>query len=1183
MAKDFFKIDKGLNLPTRTLPISPDEGDIAKDTADNKFKFYENGVWKKLGSGSGNGSGAESMDLRYRAEIQDSLSETPNGNTPIDISAGKTDVANFNAANEYFRFSYDASKTVTGTGTSMSLSAAPGFTVKLGDILVVGTEARAITALGSINSTGAGFTIESAFTTNPSAATACVSQAVYTQDLNGFTAGGTGLAISSQITTNVSSVLVNYEDSSTVNDIIPDLGVTPHIAYQVTGDNSSWSAPQVRRTNITDAAISVSVPVAGSQLRIRFFANKTSGTGLVNFLGFKAFWHEQISDAVGSTYNTAFARPTSALYNNVSHSVVGGKSRFVFSFTYGVGLNTGAPSGSALQVIVNGQMVPRFVSGLTDTTQAYFIEISDNTIEMDTDYSSAGLEFMFRVPVTVVDSNTSNTNRIFNIEGSLDQQLDAQIVASFMSPVNGTPTSGQFRSDITNRKPMVDLSSDLGIQFGGNRISASQIALIPDEFGPAGQPVFKLINDKLNQVRFVGDWTNQSSVNGVRPAVAVGNQTSYIEVVFYGTGLNLLCLFDNGSRDINVSVDGGADSADLYPNNGSAILSNRNYNTNHSITVASGLTLGIHTVKIKLNGTVSNDFNVYGFDVLTNTTSLQAKPGVAVKGKNRNAIAALSSVSFNSGFDSGTLGTRGGCVVAYAKTDGTIGKSLTPTNASSAFLTSADHTNEEVIRVYNFREFGANRTDDFSSLVTTSSTRAFTLDDNVTSLVANAVNTSALFKEGIVPTNANDYIVFTFVGTGLDLINVRNATITDTHTISVDGNNVGTGLTTALGDGKGNVVKIASGLPYGTHTVRIIRTTAVGVGLAISDFIVYGPKKPSIPSGAIELYQYYVMADYVNPATTTNWSVPTGVIRKMNTRELMYSGTWNAGTIGANYPSGWQFNTSTTGAFVELQFFGTGINYSFANNGGAQSQTVSIDGSSNLSAFTTLLTATAGLSFTAATGVITGSPAGSINHNNLSISGLTLGWHTIRVAWTSGTVLAPECFDVICPIHAPAINLPANFQNTIMVGNDYLWDLRKWSKLQVTEEMAAKVAVARAISNSPTTTSTSFIPLPDMSVTWYSDGEWVEISYNLQATQSNTGQSNVFVLYLNGLPIQDPTNGGKFMTAFATNDSKVVSDVLPLFLPKGFHKIDVYWRVNGGTGTASGLSRILTVKKLINN
>jgi hypothetical protein len=401
---------------TQASPAAYKTAGSATDIIENS-KVYRFGAGSGGGSSSsGSGTGAEVIDLRFLAELQDSFQDIPSDETPVDISANKTDPANHDVANELFRFSYDASKTLTGTGTSMSLSAAPTFTVKLGDVLVFGEEVREITVLGSINSNGTGFTIASAFSTDPSSAVSCVSQAVYTKDLNAFDANGTGLAVSSQITGDVSNVLVNYEDSLTLADIIPDWGAGPHVAYHVTADNSSWSNKQVRQTSLSGQATSVNTPTADSQFRIRFFANKTSGSGQVNLLGYKAFWHEQISDPFGANYNTAFANLADSQFVNVSHSVVGGKSRFTFTWSYPRGLNAESPSGSALVVKVNGQEVPRFLTGVTSTSQAYFTEITENIIEMDSDYSLLGFEFIFKVPVTVIDSNTSNTDRIATLE-----------------------------------------------------------------------------------------------------------------------------------------------------------------------------------------------------------------------------------------------------------------------------------------------------------------------------------------------------------------------------------------------------------------------------------------------------------------------------------------------------------------------------------------------------------------------------------------------------------------------------------------------------------------------------------------------------------------------------------------------------------------------------------------------
>lgn len=67
---------------------------------------------------------------------------------------------------------FDDTKTVTGTGTAMTLSAAPNFTVVVGDYLAVGSEGRQITVVGSQTS----FTLLSAFSVDPSTATANVTQ-----------------------------------------------------------------------------------------------------------------------------------------------------------------------------------------------------------------------------------------------------------------------------------------------------------------------------------------------------------------------------------------------------------------------------------------------------------------------------------------------------------------------------------------------------------------------------------------------------------------------------------------------------------------------------------------------------------------------------------------------------------------------------------------------------------------------------------------------------------------------------------------------------------------------------------------------------------------------------------------------------------------------------------------------
>jgi len=1152
----------------------------AYKTSGSATNIIENAKIYRFGSGSGGGSsasgsgtGAEVIDLRYRAEIQDSFADIPGLETPTDTAANKTDPTLHDVANELFRFSYDASKTVTGTGTAMSLSAAPTFTVKVGDVLVVGNEVREITVLGSINANGTGFTIASAFTTNPAAAAANVSQAIYTKDLNAFDANGTGLAVSSQITDNVSNVLVNYEDSTTLADIIPDWGTAPVIAYHVTADNSNWTDKQVRQTILTGTTGSVSVSVPGAQFRIRFFANKTSGSGQVNLLSYKAFWHEQVSDAFGSTYNTAFANLADSDFVNVTHSVASGKSRFTFNFTYPRGLNAGNPAGSALEVFVNGQQVPRFETGITSVSQAYFTEINDMVIEMDTDYSTTGLEFMFKVPVTVVDSNSSNTTRITAVEDSVNQAVDAQVVASFLTAVLATPSATQFRSDITNRSKIPNPAANLSVSLGTQRMMIQNIYRVMDEFGLAGQSVFRISDDKLNQIRLAGNWSMVTNDQGFSASSTTVDD--YMEVVWFGTALNLLVYQGSGTGDFRVSIDGGAESANLYVANSTA-LDARGYGKNTLVTVIGGLTLGLHTAKIRIGASTSNGLRVYGVELINQSTTLTVATGTAIRGKYENSLSAIAIPAYNSTFESGVLGTRGGNVVVYIKNDNTIAKALTPTNAAQANLTSADHTNEEQIRAYHPREFGANRADDFSTANGTGLARGFTLDDAVTTLnsssgIIDQALIATLPEAFCIATGTTNFATFTFVGSGLDLLIVNDASA---RTVSVTVDGVSIGNITSSGTVSGlSLAKVVSGLPFGTHTVRLTNSSAAVKTFGIVNFIVYAPKKPVTPANAVELGQYYLTADHAATYdTNSSDSIASGVIGKVSVREFQYIGAnWAVQALTTTHGR-WGFHTSplaNNSQTSEVPFWGTGVVVECENNGVGFN--IYIDGVLNATGAVSGATNGGG-------GLYTGSGVWS----RVTFTGLSLARHTVRVERIGGGGGFFRFTGVyaITPIYVPSINMPAIFQNIATVGSTSLADLRNWNKRDVIEQVNAKVSVAKGVANAPTSTATTFVPMSDMSVPYYSDGEWVEVTYNIRAAHSAINGQIVHSLFVDGLQVApafeqwSPTAGAHIM----------LSLTFPVYLAKGFHNITAMWAVITGTGTLPGTGRVITAKKIeVNN
>lgn len=567
-------------------------------------------------------------------------------------------------------------------------------------------------------------------------------------------------------------------------------------------------------------------------------------------------------------------------------------------------------------------------------------------------------------------------------------------LAGFQPFVQKSPVPA-LNTAIINRAP-VDAS--LKPIAGNERIQFKGLSLLNSEFGSAGEPIYEL-SSKDSRIRFAGRWYSESSTHGNETRSTIASD--YFEVTFYGTGLNILTRSDSSITTATLVIDGVSSSFNIPAM--SNILINRNYNPNVVFTIASGLTLGWHTVRYQ-----SASFVLNGIEVVNARTDLAILPGSAFGGMKQEVLSTLNSSAFNAG----VVGIRGARVIKYIK-DGIISQAVQEVNASSGFAASADHTNEEVIRRINFREFGANRSDDFSTLTTSTSSRAFTLDDGTTTLNGLNLESGNTAANAFSAANAtNNFWTLTFVGTGLDLV-IATDSVTRSSDVYVDG--VLAGTISKTGNTAIETRKIISGLPYGTHTIRFLQTTAAN-GFATSDFIIYGPKKPSIPVGAIELADYNVPSNYVANTGTINPS--SGAVRKAANREVTYVNTWSV-ALDPLSTTGFEFYTATVGAYFEYTFFGTGIELTGYQAASARNYTYSINGSSNLSAFTTNFYSPAtGMTFTPATGVLSGTPSVASYGATLSIRGLPLGRHTVRVTRNAGGDLYCDSIDVITPIHS---------------------------------------------------------------------------------------------------------------------------------------------------------------------
>lgn len=358
-------------------------------------------------TGSGSGTGDDINALTFKASFTDLFSDLPTDSvSAVDYTSGKTDSTTYDIVNTYHRLAYDATRLLSGTGTAMTLNIAPAFTIKIGDMVIFGSEARRISALSSQTS----FTIESAFSTNPSSSACTLSQAVYSKDLNNF--AGDGIAVSTAFNTNISQILMTYEDTSAANDTIFDANAVAVIGYTASSDGTNFTNVNVRPQNLSDSQSIVNLPTSGTNLYVRMFANKSSGAGSVNVLGYKVFFHRDLVYADGSAMNQAYARTdgSGTQVNISSISVVGGKTRIKTAFSFPVAVNSGKSNGS-IKVYLDGQKLPRFVDGTVSIT-AYYKEIDQNTIELDADYSSMALECEIIQDVAVVDASDQNSTQI---------------------------------------------------------------------------------------------------------------------------------------------------------------------------------------------------------------------------------------------------------------------------------------------------------------------------------------------------------------------------------------------------------------------------------------------------------------------------------------------------------------------------------------------------------------------------------------------------------------------------------------------------------------------------------------------------------------------------------------------------------------------------------------------------
>jgi hypothetical protein len=525
------------------------------------------------------------------------------------------------------------------------------------------------------------------------------------------------------------------------------------------------------------------------------------------------------------------------------------------------------------------------------------------------------------------------------------------------------------------------------------------------------------------------------------------------------------------------------------------------------------------------------------------------------------------------------------------------------------------HTNDVILNRITPRTLGHGNTSnpDFNGpenpVGTTSSFGRVCLGDNLHFLGAREWSSStaapgaATLSEspGIIPyTSTTGQLIFTFYGSGIDWLRFDTASGgADSFKIFIDG--VDLGFPNTAGNTNARYEKLVADLPMGTHILRITNVSSATWRPAICEFITYRPKDHSdldTQQEGNKLLRKLTPATYVCNLTQGISNISTGVIRMYPFRDFIFrTGTggttdWSRGnfTFGDNSsPMGYEFSTDRTNATVEGFFYGTGFEYLSTSNNAVGNIEFTVNGSLLTAANfpgVTFRTSAAIASYNTGTAILDPYSA-SQTVSKFSASGLTLGWHKISIRVTgvkngssSDFHIRFVALDIIGGLGHSVKRLQNLATDPHMVYEGSVEDLRIFNPNNTVISQKFR-RVKGGVANAPTTTSTSFVLLDDMSITVPSKGGWFNVNFS-GVIKENATNTVLAALYLNKVDLTsgyDPLVSYQRSTVLNGYFTEVSINAV-LYLPEGIHTIETFWRVNAGTATANGVQRTLTVAEV---
>ena len=268
---------------------------------------------------------------------------------------------------------------------------------------------------------------------------------------------------------------------------------------------------------------------------------------------------------------------------------------------------------------------------------------------------------------------------VATIEAISGQQ--AHVADDFVAVPNGT-----ILNEHREVRRIQNLENNLKNHLGIERIPFNGIDELDTEQGPNGEVVHAL-NTGDSRIRFIGSGWREAVITGVSGgnnyATAaftdvIGN---YIEITFFGTGLNLLIPIDVDGRLWSAVVDGTTNITNIHPSNNatnalSAVLQENaegNKKSNVVVPITSGLAAGIHTVRIVLgDGTQADDMRLFGCEVINESSTITQQPGADFS--SNIELDAGANLPIRPALYTGSGGAR---VINYLTTSGSLNQTFT--------------------------------------------------------------------------------------------------------------------------------------------------------------------------------------------------------------------------------------------------------------------------------------------------------------------------------------------------------------------------------------------------------------------------------------------------------------------------------------------------------------------------